>query len=142
MISVPFKAEHFHAFTIQPSQTALGAMVTPEHLAAIEGCSFARTGIAGGKIVGVSGVVERLPGVGEAWAFLAADCGQHFVAITRLVRSYLAELDFRRIEITCDAEFAPAQRWARLLGFVLEAPRMRSFLPGGGDAALWARTRA
>ncbi len=139
MIVVPFRAEHFGAFRVQPSQMALSAMVTPEHLAAIEEHTFARTGIAGGEVVGVSGVVERFPGVGEAWAFLAADSGPHFVAITRMVREFLAELDYRRIEITCDAAFEPAHRWARLLGFKLEAPRLRAFLPGGGDAALYAR---
>ncbi len=141
MICIPFKVEHFGRFKVQPSQMALSAMVSAEQLAAIEQHSFARTGIAGGEIVGVSGVVERHPGVGEAWAFLAADSGPHFVAITRMVREFLGALDYRRVEITCDAEFEPAHRWARLLGFKLEAPRLRAFLPGGGDASLYALVR-
>ena len=41
--------------------------------------------------------------------------------------------------MTVDCEFEQGHRWAKMLGFTMEAERMRAYRPDGGDVALYAR---
>lgn len=135
---IRYEARHLRELTLQPAQTALRGLVSAEHAAAVEGpLSF--TALSGERPVCCAGVVEYWPGRGEAWAFLAADCRKEFRAVTAAVRRFLEVCPVRRVEAAVDVDFEPGHRWARLLGFTMEAPLMRSYLPDGGDCALYAR---
>jgi len=61
--------------------------------------------------------------------------------VHRLVHYVLDNCPLRRVEAYVDFEFEPGHRWARMLGFKLEAPRMKCHRPDGGDSALYARIR-
>jgi hypothetical protein len=90
-----------------------------------------------GRPIGCIGLVEQWEGRALAWAVLAGDAGRVLVGITRAVRRFLDLGRYRRIEAAVPVGFAAGHRWARLLGFTLEAPVMRSW-SAGRDFALYA----
>lgn len=135
---VSFEATHLYRMNVQGAQAPLRSQVSPMQARAVEGpMSF--TALADDRPVCCAGVVEYWPGRGEAWAFLADDCGREMRAVTAAVRRFLDVCPIRRVEAAVDVDFEPGHRWCRLLGFALEAPRMRAYLPNGGDCALYAR---
>jgi len=56
-----------------------------------------------------------------------------------LVKRFLDGCYLHRIEMTVDCDFPQGHRWAKMLGFTMEAERMRGYRPDGGDCALYAR---
>lgn len=95
-----------------------------------------------GVVLAIAGVTEAWEGRGIAWSVLSRHCGPHLLALTRTVRRYLDGMDYARLEMYVDAQFAEGCRWAQMLGFELETPNpMRRFLPNGNGAYLFGRTR-
>ena len=138
---IPYEPRHLDEMTMQPSQRYLRDFVTPEAAAAVAGFP-AYTATHGDDILGCGGVVPVWSGRGVAWSFISAKAGPHFVAITRAVRKFLDAQPQDRIETTVDIDFADGHRWARMLGFRLEAGRMQKYRPDGGTCSLYARVRA
>lgn len=95
----------------------------------------------GEEVLLCGGVFDYWPGRAEVWSFLSVDAGKHFVALTRVVRRFLNMCTQRRIEAVVDCNFEQGHRWVRMLGFKLEAPRMKAYHPQGEDCALYARVR-
>lgn len=141
MIVVPYEPRHLDEMTMQPSQRYLRDFVTPEAAAAVAGHP-AYTAVCEGEILGCGGVVPVWQGRAIAWSFISNKAGPYFVAITRAVRKFLDDQPQDRIETTVDMEFADGHRWARMLGFKLEAGRMAKYRPDGGTCSLYARVRA
>jgi hypothetical protein len=141
MIVVPYEPKHLDEMTMQPSQRYLRGFVTPEAAAAVAKHP-AYTAVCEGEILGCGGVVPVWQGRAIAWSFISNNAGPHFVAITRAVRKFLDDQPQDRIETTVDMEFADGHRWARMLGFKLEAGRMAKYRPDGGTCSLYARVRA
>lgn len=136
---VPFEPEHADAMDVQIAQR-----MTPEERQQAMGESFgdAWTAMADGEPVACAGLVPVWFGRAYAWALLSESAGAHMVAITRAVRRALDMGEFRRVEMAVRAGFAEGERWARLLGFVLETPDpMRAYMPDGSDAYLYSRVR-
>lgn len=73
-----------------------------------------------------------------AWALMTDAAGRHLLTITRQVRRWLECGVFQRVEAAVECDFDAGHRWARVLGFECEAPRMRAFA-NGRDHALYAR---
>lgn len=73
-----------------------------------------------------------------SWAVLGEDAGPHMRSLTRAIRFQLDASPFARIEMWVDKGFAPARRWAELLGYQL---RCDGQLPDGRDAWIYARTK-
>lgn len=133
----PFRAEHLEQLILQPAQAAWRGRFDGETGAALEASRLAWSLLWRDRIIGCGGVVDRGGGRGEAWALLAQDAGLAMLTATRAVRRYFETAPFRRIEAATAADFAPAARWTRLLGFECEG-RMRAFCDDGGDAERWA----
>lgn len=96
----------------------------------------------GQHFVAAAGLVEIRPGTGYAWALLGRRLTPSGLVIaSKYCRTMLNVAPFRRIEATARCDFGPAQRWLRLLGFEVEAPRMRAYLPDGGDATLYSKVK-
>jgi len=74
-----------------------------------------------------------------AWAFIGDIGPSTFLQVHRAVKQFLDECYVDRIEMTVDCDFPQGHRWARLLGFEMEAERMRRYTPDGRDCALYAR---
>lgn len=135
----PLMAEHIDALRVQPAQLEVGHITREQLLSLVGEHSFA--GMVGDQVVGIAGAVEMWAGRAQAWAQIGVDAGPHWPGIHGAVLRFLELAPYRRVEIAVDCAWPAAHRWARALGFVLEAERMRAFTPGGRDAALYARVK-
>lgn len=138
---VRFKAEHLEAIVDQPAQAYLRPFLTSEHIKALEQSEHSFTGISGERPIICAGVVSYWPGRGHAWAYLDANCKREFIGVHNVVKSFLEDSSIKRIEATVDCAFEAGHRWMRLLGFELEATRMKAYTPNGVDYSLYARVR-
>lgn len=135
----PFKAAHVAQLDVQPAQRSMLAHLQPAILHVLED-QWSSTVFKNGRPVLCGGVIEQWPGNAILWSFMGSSLTPgEFLVVHRLVVSFVNSLPFRRVEMHVDADFPQAHRWARLLGFVCEAPRMRAFLVDGRDGALYAR---
>lgn len=91
--------------------------------------------------VAIGGVAHKWGSVGIAWAFMSPAAGRHMATLTRHVRIGLDVQSFERIEAVTLADFRPARRWLGMLGFALEADRMKGYDRHGRDMALFALVR-
>ncbi len=140
MMIVPFETSHLRLMNVQPSQQAVLQHVTDDFLSLLQNTN-AFTAIVDGEIVACAGVIEYYKGRGEAWSYLSSDLGSNMVLVFRAIKNYLDTVDVRRIEMTVDVDFAEGHRFAKLLGFELEAPRMKAYDLDGRDKALYARIK-
>ena len=136
---VPYRAEHMKQLTEQEATASLSAYLRPEHYEALERSEYAFTGIANDRVIGCAGVVTHWPGRGEAWAALYQACGRHMPAIHMAARRFFTVCPLRRVEAIVGTSFTAGHRRARMLGFEVEAPLLRAYLPTGEDAVMYAR---
>lgn len=144
MIVVPMQDHHVLAIRPQAAQAmdAGDPVIRLEQAKALQasGPAWAVVGEAG--VLALGGVAEMWSGRGMAWVVLSQDAGRHMLALTRLVDRTLRALDYRRLEMYVDAQFAEGCRWARVLGFTNETPEgMVGFLPNGNRAFMYGRSR-
>lgn len=140
MIIVPFKSWHLEKMVVQPAQRALLDNISFEILKTLEQTD-AFTAMEGDDVLACAGFMEFYPGRGEGWSYLSANIKPHMVEVVRAIKRYLDMHPCRRQEITVDADFPEGHRMAKILGFTLEAPRMRCYDLAGRDRALYARVR-
>lgn len=137
---IPFRAEHFWAIDVQPAQAYVRSYVTEDTIKQLESQN-AFTCVEGDKLLACFGWVPIYPTRAMLWAFISASAGPHFVGMTRIAKRLIDGLAFRRLEMEVDCEFEQGHRWARMLGFTLEAQRLRCLRMDGGDSAIYARVR-
>ena len=135
---VPFEASHLQRLALQDAQMYLSNWVTKEQGQALE-AHPSYTALVDGEPVASAGIIPQWQGRAIAWAFLAEMGPQHFVGVHRAVKSFLDVCYTQRIEMTVDCDFPEAHRWAKMLGFTLEAERMEAYSPDGRACALYAR---
>lgn len=73
-----------------------------------------------------------------AWAIFSHEDRKYFLSVYRVVKKFLTEAPYERIECTVDLNFQAAHRYAESLGFKLEAPRMAHFFAPEHDASLYS----
>lgn len=139
----PFQREDAQEMAVQPMQmigrSAADNADTALQLAA-PGRAFTIRERATGRILCIAGLTEQYPHWATGWSLLAADKGgAGMLAVTRIVRWFLAKEEFRIVDCLIHAEQASARRWAVLLGFAPEA-RLRGRAPDGGDIIIYSRT--
>jgi hypothetical protein len=140
MMPVPFKFEDFERMKLQPAQAYLSGYITEKRGAALE--KLSSHGIApaiDAQPIAFAGIIGQWEGRAVAWAFLSQMATREFMGVHRCVKTFLNNCGVRRVEMTVDCDFEPAHRWARALGFVMEAERMSGYAPDGHDCALYAR---
>lgn len=136
---VPFKRWHYRWLMEQADKAEGGiAQALTDDLLAVLERSDSRTCVVDGDPVACGGVLKQWPGRYIAWAYVARGSLPHMPWITECVRRGL-ERTKGRIEITVRKDFRPGQRWARQLGFVVEAPVLRAYGPEGEDHVGYAR---
>lgn len=126
------------AVNIAQSRDWPGQM-TP-HLMALSAKGRAFTLRCDGQVLCIVGLMEVHAQAATGWALMAEGCWGHMGDITRIVRTYLDDQHFRRIDMLVRADFAAGHRWARRLGFVREAV-LRAWTPDGEDMVMHARIR-
>ena len=138
----PFKAEHLTQLTVQDAQRWTLKFMSPALLKTIE-AQWSNTVFRDGQPICCGGVIEQRPDYGILWSFVGSDVTPHdFPALHRLVKIFICDLPFDRLEMHVDFGFRNGHRWAQALGFQCEAPRMRRFLLNGTDATLYARIKS
>lgn len=96
-----------------------------------------------GRVIAYGGVQSYWHNRGEAWINIAMNQHVNFLGIHRIAKDFLEEKlrEINRIEAAVVIGFESGHRWVKLLGFEMEAPRLRKYLPNGSDCALYARVR-
>lgn len=92
-----------------------------------------------GRILACVGIVEVWEGRSLAWAVLSVHAREKMLSITRETKRLMDTVK-GRMEITVASDFEMGHRWARLLGYKLEAERMKQFHKGM-DYSLYARIK-
>jgi hypothetical protein len=133
---VPFKRWHY-TWLGPAAEGAEAIPVSAETLALLEGAR-SWTAMVDGEVIGCGGTIQQWPGRHTAWAYFSYLSGPHMGWATRAVRRGLAEVQ-GRIEFTVRADFEAGHRWARLLGFAVETPRLVAFGPTGEDHVGYTR---
>lgn len=136
---VAFKPHHLESLRLQDSQAVVQPMLAdPTYGESLVEAGPAYSAVDGDAVFACAGLFPLWDGRACAWALIAAEAGQHFVAIHKAVRRALTLHAFRRVETVVRTDFAAGHRWARMLGFQREAT-MRGYAPDGHDYDLYAR---
>lgn len=141
---VKLKAEHLEQLMDQDYMAPMRPFITAAHAKNLEEAANTYTVVtATGRIAACGGLNKCWPGRAEAWAIfdLQLKSTAIFLAIHNAVRNVLDACDFKRIECTVESDFKAGHRWAKALGFELEAPKLRAYMPGGADVSLYARIK-
>jgi hypothetical protein len=145
IVFIPFQIEHLRSIQVQPKQRAdLDATPLSDLAAMAAGReAWAAVEVGTGHCYGAAGVIDvpRSPHRGHAWAILGDDIGPHMRQVVRFGRAVLDRYPRRRVEMTVECDWPQGERFARMLGFALEAPRMVGYANHGSDMQLWARLR-
>lgn len=137
---VDFEPEHLLMITPQESQRRMVSALTRDH-AQLLAQNPAQSLVDGPYVLMCGGFTEYWQGRALAWTMLDVLAAGHMLAATRAAVAFLDQYGPKRVEMTVDVDFGPGHRWALMLGFELEAPRMRAFHPDGSDSSLYARIR-
>jgi RimJ/RimL family protein N-acetyltransferase len=130
-----------HLLTFQPNET----QESPESIAERSLGMLARSLVLDGDVVAAAGVLEKWPGVGEAWVWLDQDVVDHHAwSFARTVKYELlpiADKKFGRIWAPVDVGNEKAIRFIQWLEFELEfdTPLKRYGLDAKGD--YWSYVR-
>jgi len=92
----------------------------------------------GEEPIAAGGLVRIWPGRWSAWMYMTKDTAPYMLFITRAARERLKAAK-GRIEMTTQCLFEPGHRWAKLLGFRLETPRLEAYGPDGEAHSGYAR---
>jgi hypothetical protein len=130
MLIVPYAPHHLHQLALQPHQQHLGPALRAHGWAEqVSDAGPCWTALIDGEPIACAGFQECWEGRAIAWAILGETAGRHMRTLTRAVRRALACHPAERIEAQALVDFAPAARWARLLGFKEETV-LRKFHQG------------
>lgn len=125
---------------LQSAQTSEAKWLDSGVCTAMETHGFAQTAFDDEKVLGFAGVIPIWPGRAMAYAYLTEHARKNkFVFVHRAVKRFLDGCYIKRIEMAVQCDFKQGNRWASMLGFELEAERMRHYQPDGEDCALYAR---
>lgn len=102
------------------------------------------TGLVDGRIVGVGGIDELWPGVGEVWLMLSYEVDRYPIRSYEVIRQGLLELiehnDLWRVQAWGRVGFHQAHTLFRHLGFEVEG-LARKYAPDGVDSILYAKVK-
>lgn len=98
------------------------------------------------QIMLCGGITPYWTGRGQLWCVFSGKAHDRFVPCYRAIKKWIDDQlrrNFVRIEVSIDhgESFDLASRRAELLGFYIECPLARKYLPNGGDVALYAMVR-
>lgn len=136
-----FKADHMKLLLENPSMVYLRPYMTELKAKSLEALDHSYTGIEGDKILFAAGVVPYWENRAEAWAIIDQQSPHHFMSVHNAVKRFLNIIGIRRIEAAVDVSFQAGHRWCKLLGFTLEAERLKAYKPDGTDCSLYAKVR-
>ena len=118
---VPYAPWHLREIALQPHQQHLGVALREHGWAEqVDAAGPCWSALVDGRPIACAGFQDCWEGRAIAWAILGETASRHMLALTRAVREGLMRHPAMRIEAQALLGFAPALRWARLLGFAPE----------------------
>lgn len=140
MILIPFIPLHLQGLELQESQSWLQPHLLDEtYINQLIDYGESYSLLVDGKVIGCGGVCDITPKRGFVWALVSKDAGKHLLKATRIVKSYLDDKDYRRLETGVKTDFIAGHRWVKMLGFEREGT-MRKWGEDGNDYDMYART--
>lgn len=133
--------EHIRAIDVQAAQVTDKAFLELPAATLILASTFARSAFVGARCVGAAGIIPMWPGRDCVWALLSGQAGPVLRPLVRRILWVLDHWPTPRVEASVRVDFKAGHKFAKALGFVCEAKRMRGYFPDGTDAALYARCR-
>lgn len=140
MIVERFKVSHMEYF--KNNESSVLKNISAQEAQALERSPYSYAIFTdSGEMAVICGVMEYWTGRAEAWVLFNAEVAKkHMVALHRIVQRFLKHQPVRRIEAAVSTDMDSfAARWVVRLGFILEARRLRSYLPNGNDVSLYSR---
>jgi hypothetical protein len=137
---VPYKAEHLLKLQLQKGQVHSGAFISEDYAKQLES-AYSFTALVNGEPVMVGGIWKLWENRAVVWSFVDRSAGPHFPSLHKAVKKVLDSAPFPRLEADTPCDFEEGHRWLRMLGFAMEAERMRGYRPDGGDSSLYARVK-
>lgn len=139
---VEFHPDHMtmlHAQPFQVPEMQLG--VNNAHMLRDAGPCW--TFFDGSTVIGCLGHITYWPGRVMVWCIMGPAEAHHMRAISKRISNWLkAQAGRLRIEVTVDAEYPQAIRWAELMGFKCETPNgMKNYGPTGRTFLLYSWTQ-
>lgn len=137
--TVPFKSWHYAWLSSREAPAEGGALygLTDATLAELErGTNW--TVVADGEPLACGGVIQQWPGRHIAWMYLGKMTAPHMLWLTREVLATLSKIT-GRIEFTVREDFSEGHRWARMLQFEVETPKMLRYAPDGASHTGYVR---
>ncbi len=138
----PFAKEHLLPLLEQPGNGYLREWIASGHAEVLADMKSSFTGFVGGVPAVCGGVVELWPDRGYVWTVFNLDFKTNFIPVFRGLKAFLEEFPCRRLEMAVPCDNIRAKARAQLLGFSIEAPLARKYLPNGEDCVLFAKVRA
>lgn len=135
---IPFEPGHAKQIRLQPRQQPAAHLVGDSHYVQLARAPSIAI-VDGDEVLMCGGIFEIWPGRAIAWAMLAESIGHRMVSCVRIVRRFFDEQAVARVEMDVEVGHEEGHRFAHLLGFELESPRLRRYYPDGGDGALYVR---
>lgn len=138
---IHYQADHLLKLELQNEQFGLRGIIT-QQMAEILAQQPAITVADGdGTILMCGGVSTPWPNRAILWACVSVKAGARMLALHRAAKPVLDRQPYKRIETTVRTDFEQGHRWARMMGFQMEAARMECYGPDGQDYSLYARVR-
>jgi len=139
----PFEPADLLGFTPQPAQAEDYQWIDTVNWTQYFKTGFAVTALIDGEPVCVGGINQILPRIGDGWLLISDRVSNRemlylFKAFKSILQSEL-QTAYDRVQMTVDADFAPAIRMARMLGMEQEGA-MKSYPKEGKTSYLYART--
>lgn len=134
--------EHLIELIERKAKSYAGPILTERQVESLAVSDHSHAVFVDGRLMMCAGVQEYWRNRGEAWAVLDPLCKRDFMAIHNVVKRFFEICPVDRIEAAVDISFKPGHRWVKLLGFTMEAERLKKYLPDGKDVSLYSRVRA
>lgn len=140
-----FKLEKFRVEHLEPMMCEKINAYLPNWIASGQAQkmteSYSVTGFLDGKPMVCGGINELWPNRGHVWTVFSERSRANFLPVFRGILRFLNDAPYRRLEMNVPLDFALGHRRARLLGFELECPVARAYLPGGEDVSIYVRLK-
>lgn len=138
-MTIPFRVEHLEQLERQKGM--IYSKISNFNRRLIEESSTAYTVTASDRILMCAGIIPYWNNRAEGWAMFDHNLKSYFVTAHRAVVKFLDSTPCKRIECVVNRDFEQGHRWAKALGFKIEAHLMKTYFEDGSDAVLYARVR-
>ncbi|MEO8837537.1 MAG: hypothetical protein ABI351_02365 [Herbaspirillum sp.] len=138
---VPYEHAHILDMIDQPINSGVRDFFLNGEGKNIERTGSFFTGIVDGIPLVCGGAAQIWENRGHCWCVFNQRSKYHFLTVMRMMREFLAQCPFKRIEVSIPVGHAVFARRTELLGFRLECAFAEAYLPNGDDCAVYVMVR-